>query len=321
MEFSSFLTSLGTSFVIFLVLMLLFTWLSRRPGNLVVYFPGRILRGVESEDCRRRSRSPLAWIREAISASEVDIIDAAGVDTAIYLLFLSSVVGIFVLSGMLLLPILLPIAATDHGYKSAGESNSNATFNNLDKLALGNVQAKSSRLWAFLLANYWVSFVTFFVLWRSYKHASDLREAGKSSSEFRPEDYAVLVRDIPTDPQFQNRKEQVDSYFKALHPDSFYKSMVITDNKKANKIWEELEGHRKKLARAEVVYAESKTTTKPEGTRPTNKTGFLGLFGTKVDTINYSNEKINELVSKLETERKDTIRDRQKGSSIGFLQQ
>ena len=38
MDFSSFFTSLGTSFVIFVVLMLLFTWLLRKPGNNMVYY-------------------------------------------------------------------------------------------------------------------------------------------------------------------------------------------------------------------------------------------------------------------------------------------
>ncbi|KAK8961688.1 hypothetical protein KSP40_PGU012298 [Platanthera guangdongensis] len=223
------------------------------------------------------------------------------------------------MSGIILLPVLLPIAATDNSFKTAFDTNSNATFNNLDKLAMGNVHAGSSRLWAFLLANYWVSFVTFYVLWQAYKHVSDLRATARSSPAVRPEDYAVLVRDIPTDPQGQSKKEQVDSYFKALHPDSFCKSMVITDNKQANKIWEELEGYKKKLAHAEVVYAESKTTSKPEGTRPTNRIGFLGLIGAKVDTIDHCNEKINELATKLEIEQKEADKDKQQNAALVFF--
>lgn len=46
-----------------------------------------------------------------------------------------------------------------------------------------------------------------------------------------------------------------------------------------------MEGYKKKLAHAEAVYAESKEKGKPEGTRPKNRTGFLGLIGAKVDTI------------------------------------
>jgi len=86
-----------------------------------------------------------------------------------------------------------------------------------------------------------------------------------------------------------------------------------------NKIWEELEGYKKKLNRAEVVYAGSKTTAKPEGTRPTNKTGCLGLVGKKVDSIEYCNEKINELVAKLESEQKVTLREKQLNAAIVFF--
>lgn len=86
-----------------------------------------------------------------------------------------------------------------------------------------------------------------------------------------------------------------------------------------NKIWEDLEGHKKKLAHAEAVYAESKKTGKPEGTKPTNKTGFLGLLGKKVDSIEYYNQKINESVSKLEAEQKVTLREKQQASALVFF--
>lgn len=86
-----------------------------------------------------------------------------------------------------------------------------------------------------------------------------------------------------------------------------------------NKIWTELEGFRKKLARAEAVYAKSKEQGKPEGTRPTNKTGCLGLIGKKVDSINYYTEKINELVGKLESEQKVTLQERQQDAAIVFF--
>ncbi|XP_016203539.1 CSC1-like protein ERD4 [Arachis ipaensis] len=80
--------------------------------------------------------------------------------------------------------------------------------------------------------------------------------------------------------------------------------MIVTDHKKADKIWEELEGYKKNLARAEAVFEKSKATTKPEGTRTTSRTGLLGLCGSKVDSIEYYNEKINETVTKLEAEQK-----------------
>lgn len=319
MDFSSFVTSLGTSLIIFVVLMLVFTWLNRKPGNAVIYYPNRILRGLDPLEGRTMTRNPLTWIKEAVKASEADVIAVAGVDAAVYLVFLSSVLAILVFSGIILLPVLLPVAATDNGTQSTIDSNSQGTFKNLDKLTMGHVQEGSLRLWAFLLGVYWVSFVTYYVLWKSYTHVSDLRAGAKTSAVVKPEEFAILVRDIPAAPPGQSMKDHVDSYFRALHPETFYKSMVVTDNKKANKIWEEKEGYGKKLARAEVVYAESKTTGKPEGTRPTNRTGFLGLVGPKVDTIDHCNEKIQELLPKLEAEQKITLKEKQQGAALVFF--
>lgn len=51
------------------------------------------------------------------------------------------------------------------------------------------------------------------------------------SPELRPQQFAVLVRDLPPVPKGQSIKEQVDSYFKAIYPDTFYRSMVVTNNK------------------------------------------------------------------------------------------
>lgn len=319
MDFASFLTSLATSFIIFVVLMLLFTWLSRKPGNKEVYYPNRLLRGMDPwEGGSGRTRNPFAWIREAVSSSEQDVIAVSGVDTAVYFVFLSTVLGILVLSGIVLLPVLLPVAATDTSVKISNDT-SKGTFNELEKLSMGHVQRKSLRLWAFLVAMYWLSFVAYYLLWKAYNHVSELRAAALMSAEVRPEQFTILVRDIPSPPEGQTRKELVDSYFKAIYADAYYKSMVVTNNKEVNKIWKDLEGYKKKLAHAEAVYTESKKTGKPEGTKPTNRTGFLGLLGEKVDSIEYYNQKINESVSKLEAEQKVTLREKQQASALVFF--
>ncbi|XP_077243829.1 CSC1-like protein ERD4 [Tasmannia lanceolata] len=316
MDFSSFVTSLTTSLIIFIFLVFIFAWLSRKPSNEVIYYPNRILKGLEPVN-GKRTRSPFSWIGEALKATEKDVITMAGVDTAVYFVFLSSALGILVLSGVMLLPLLLPVAGTSKN--EASHTNDTGAFNNLNKLAMGNIPEKSLRLWAFLIATYWVSFVAYYILWKAYKHVSDMRAAALEAPGQKPEQFTILVRDIPPAPKGQTIKEQVDSYFKALHPETFYRSMVVTDHKEAYKIWEELEGYKKKLARAEAIYTKSKTVSKVEGTRPTNRTGFLGLVGKKVDTIDFCNEKIKELVPKLETEQNITIKEKQQPSALIFF--
>ncbi|CAA0823737.1 CSC1-like protein ERD4 [Striga hermonthica] len=319
MDFSSFLTSLGTSFVIFLVLMFVFTWLPRRPGNHVVYYPNRILRGLDPYEGLRLSRNPFAWIREAVVSTEADVIRMSGVDTAVYFVFLTTVLGILVLSGFVLLPVLLPVAVTAKGPTKTNDTTSENSFDELDKLSMGNIEERSPRLWAFVIATYWVSFVTYCLLWKAYKHVAELRSSALMSPEVKSEQFAVLVRDVPPVPAGLTRKDQVDSYFRGIYPDTFYRSLVVTDNKKVNKVYEKLEGFRKKLARAEAIYSESKTTANPEGTRPTTKTGFLGLIGRKTDAIEYYDEQIKDLIPKLEAEQKITLKDKQQCSAIIFF--
>lgn len=270
MDFGSFLLSVVTWFAIFVILLLLFTWLSRNPGNKVVYFSNRILSGSDPYP----TRNPFQWIQEAFGSNEKDVNAASGVDSAVYLVFLSTVLKILLLSGVVLLPLLLPLAATESIYKS-----SVGTFNNLNKLSMAPVKKKSIRLWAFVAATYWVSIVAYVLLWKAYKRVSEMRSSALVSPEFRAEQFAILVRDIPTPPTPLTQNEYVDSFFRSSYPETFYKSLMVAGNiGKVNKIHKKLEECKKKLARAEAAHNEPK------------KIQF--------------NEKINELTLKLEAEQK-----------------
>ncbi|OMO65813.1 hypothetical protein COLO4_31003 [Corchorus olitorius] len=300
--------------------MVIFAWLSTRQGNTVVYYPNRILKGLEPWEGGSRTRNPFAWIKEALSSTEQDVISMSGIDTAVYFVFMSTVLGILVLSGVILLPVLLPVAATDDAIrKHSGQTTSNGTFSDFDKLSMANIEKGSLRLWAFVACTYWVSIVAYILLWKAYKHVSAMRANALMSPEVKSEQFAVLVRDLPDVTPGQTRKEQVDSYFKSIYPDTFYRSMVVTNNKEVDKIWGELEGFKKKLVRAETIYAESQKSGGSEATRPTNKTGFLGLCGKKVDSIEYYSEKIQELTKKLEAEQKVTLREKQQRSALVFF--
>ncbi|KAI3824579.1 hypothetical protein L1987_06042 [Smallanthus sonchifolius] len=319
MDLSSFITSLTTSFIIFVILMVLFAWLSTKPGNAVVYYPNRILKGLDPwEGSGSKTRNPFAWIREAFSSSEEDVIRMSGVDSAVYFVFLSTVFGILLISGIFLVPILVPVSITEQNSFLMDSTGNTSAFEVLDKLSMAHLKEKSSRLWASVIACYWVSIVSYILLWKAYKHVSDLRAAALKSTEVKPEQFAVLVRDIPPSSKDCSRKEQVDEYFKTIYPETFYKSLVVTENKEVNKIYEELEDCKKKLKRAQTIYADSKKVN-PEGVVQTHKTGFLGLTGKKVDSIKYYTEKIEELTPKLEAAQKSTVAEKQQGSAVVFF--
>ena len=87
MDTAGFVTSLLTSFVVFLLLLALHAILSRVPSNSVIYYPRKILNNIELPS---RSSGPLAWIKEAYFTTEDAIISHAGLDATIYMIFLSS---------------------------------------------------------------------------------------------------------------------------------------------------------------------------------------------------------------------------------------
>ncbi|MCO5583636.1 hypothetical protein L7F22_037549 [Adiantum nelumboides] len=300
MDISGFVTSLITSSLIFLVLLALHAWLSRRPWNKEVYYPSKLLKGIPPP----ADYGFFSWIYHAWSATEDQIVQHAGLDATVYMIFLSSALWICLYTAVFCVPILLPISGTDHYF----ESGAKAGFTNFDKVAMGNISQKSPRLWAFAIADYWLTISTMFVLWKSYKHAVFLRTLDQASSKAKPEQFAILVRDIPS-PSGQSIEEKVDSFFRKLHPTTYETCIIVTNMAKANKIWTDLETYRKKLEHAEAVYDVYKF-------RPTLKTGMFGLYGPKVDSIDYCKEQIEKLITLLRDEQLQTRAKRQRGAAI-----
>lgn len=83
---SSLITSLGSYFLVFVVLVAIFTVLSRYPSNHVIYYPARILKGLGPPEKAKR-RTPVTWIKEAWQATEDDLIHIAGLDATVYVTF------------------------------------------------------------------------------------------------------------------------------------------------------------------------------------------------------------------------------------------
>ena len=86
METSSFVTSLATSFLIFVGLVILHSIFSRLRRNEVIYYPAKKIRNFTAH----YMPGLFGWLREAWFATEEEIITKAGLDAAIYMTFLGS---------------------------------------------------------------------------------------------------------------------------------------------------------------------------------------------------------------------------------------
>lgn len=79
---SAFITSLVTSFLVFLVLFVVYLFLSRRPGNFHIYYPIRALHG-EGPFGSKRGR--FQWAIDAFKATDEELVAVAGLDATVYI--------------------------------------------------------------------------------------------------------------------------------------------------------------------------------------------------------------------------------------------
>lgn len=75
---------------------------------------------------------------------------------------------------------------------------------------------------------YVVSFVTYYVLNETYKHVIRLRAAAQEDVKANPEQFTCVIRDIPKLSKEETRGEQIDSFFRTTHPDSYEKALIVT---------------------------------------------------------------------------------------------
>ena len=91
------------------------------------------------------------------------------------------------------------------------------------------LQDESRRLWAYVIGAYWLTITTLFILWKAYKHVVQRRFEHQSDCKTgKPEQYAILVRDIPV-PAAGTLTEEVEMYFRSLYPETYETSIIITN--------------------------------------------------------------------------------------------
>lgn len=215
--------------------------------------------------------------------------------------------------------MLIPIAAKSKSNADAFQLDPNMTYDGFDNLAMGNVEEGTKKLWAFLVGTYWVSIMTYCVLVKHYKKMIHLRGKEQAHEKPAPQQFSCLVRDIPPKPKGMSRREQVNAFFRKIHPDTYENCLIVCNLKKLTKMWTKYQAAKRNLEHAEAVHEESKVTAKPEGIRPMHRLYFLGLFGPKVDSINFYEEQVREIGRAVEAEQQRTLKEEQLPAAFVFF--
>uniref|UniRef100_A0A7N0TVZ5 Calcium permeable stress-gated cation channel 1 n=1 Tax=Kalanchoe fedtschenkoi TaxID=63787 RepID=A0A7N0TVZ5_KALFE len=284
-----------SAFVFFIA----FAILRLQPFNDRVYFPKWYLRGLRSSPMRSGAFSKflnldfrsylrfLNWMPAALQMPEPELIEHAGLDSAVYLRIYRIGLKIFAPITCLAFAVMVPVNWTNNTLE-----NSKLAYEDIDKLSISNIPNGSNRFWTHLVMAYAFTFWTCYVLKSEYELIALMRLHFLASEQRRPDQFTVLVRNIPPDPD-ESVNQLVEHFFLVNHPDHFLTHQVVYN---AN-ILSDLVSEKKNLRNWLDFY--QRKYYRNQSKRPLMKTGFLGLWGNTVDAIDYYESEVDKLSSKV----------------------
>ncbi|KAG7983389.1 hypothetical protein I3843_04G104100 [Carya illinoinensis] len=284
-----------------------FAILRLQPVNDRVYFPKWYLKGLRSSplnsgalvgkfvnlDFRSYVRF-LNWMPAALKMPEPELIDHAGLDSAVYLRIYLVGLKIFVPITFLAFAIMVPVNWTNGTLE-----HSNLTYSDIDKLSISNIPIGSDRFWTHLVMASAFSFWACYVLKKEYAIVALMRLHFLASEQRRPDQFTVLVRNVPPDPD-ESVDELVEHFFLVNHEHYLTHQVVYNANRLSNLVEE------KKRLQNWLDYYQLKYS-RNQSKRPSSRTGFLGLCGDRVDSIDFYTSKIENFSEEIATERDKII--------------
>ncbi|XP_062088288.1 calcium permeable stress-gated cation channel 1-like [Humulus lupulus] len=296
------------------VFLLAFAILRLQPFNDRVYFPKWYLKGLRSSpshsgtlvgrvvnlDFRSYLRF-LNWMPDALKMPEPELIDHAGLDSAVYLRIYLIGLKIFIPIALLAWVILVPVNWTNDALKVL-DLTKNATSSDIDKLSISNVKEGSPRLWTHIVMAYAFTFWTCYVLLKEYAIVASMRLQFLATEKRRPDQFTVLARNIPPDVD-ESVSENVEHFFLVNHPDHYLTHQVVYNANKLAKLVKK----KKKMLNWLVYYTNK--FSRNDSIKPTIKTGFLGLWGKRADAIEYYTSEIDKVKKEIAEERERVTAD------------
>ncbi|TKY57036.1 CSC protein [Spatholobus suberectus] len=232
----------------------------------------------------------------ALQMPEPELIDHAGLDSAVYLRIYLLGLKIFVPIAFLAFSVMVPVNWTNSTLE-----RSNLIYSSIDKLSISNIPTGSNRFWTHLVMAYAFTFWTCYILKREYQIVATMRLHFLASERRRPDQFTVLVRNVPPDPD-ESVSELVEHFFLVNHPDHYLTHQVVYNAKKLSSLVSNKKKRQNWLDYYELKYSRNQST------RPSKKTGFLGLWGTRVDAIDFYTAEIKRLSEEIELEKQKVMK-------------
>ncbi|KAL1198988.1 Protein OSCA1 [Cardamine amara subsp. amara] len=311
-----------TAFIFFVI----FAFLRLQPFNDRVYFSKWYLKGLRSSPASgggafggrflnldlRSYIKFLNWMPEALKMPERELIDHAGLDSVVYLRIYWLGLKIFAPIAILAWSVLVPVNWTNNALEVAKQLK-NVTSSDIDKLSISNIPEYSNRFWTHIIMAYAFTIWTCYMLMKEYETVANMRLQFLASEGRRPDQFTVLVRNVPPDPD-ETVTELVEHFFLVNHPDHYLTHQVVFN---ANKL-ADLVNKRKKLQNW-LDYYQLRYSRNNSQTRPIATLGCLGLCGQKVDAIEHYIAEVDKTSKEIAEERQNVVNDQKLVMPASFV--
>ncbi|KAI8458717.1 hypothetical protein BY996DRAFT_6832998 [Phakopsora pachyrhizi] len=249
----------------------------------------------------------LSWIPQICMADSQQIIHKNGLDAYCFVRFLRLITLIFAPAFLVSWAVLLPVYG----------ANTTGTKSGLDRFTFGNIgQGSQNRLPGPLVFAYCFTFYVLFLVQKELRVFIKIRQDYLTSKKIRtiPRSRTILLTGIPDHLMTKEQLFQLTSY---LPNGGAREIWLVRDLKDLPDAYDRLQaafnklesGYTKLISVAHKANSKSKKSPASDKEvengkkwsqyvdqkqRPTHRLGFLGLFGKKVDTIEWATQEYQE---------------------------
>ncbi|KAB2613818.1 CSC1-like protein HYP1 [Pyrus ussuriensis x Pyrus communis] len=293
---SALLTSVGINLALCLLFFTLYSILRKQPSYLNVYSPRSVAAKEELEESNKfnfeRLLPTAGWVRRAWQPSEDELLSVTSLDAVVFMRIFIFSLRVFGFAGIVGILVLLPINYLGNQLNRDFDI-SDLPSKSLDSFSISNVNVGSKWLWVHFCAAYIVTGFVCYLLYYEYSYISSKRIAHFYSSKPQPNQFTVVVRSVPVS-SGSSCSETVESFFTENYPSTYLSHSVV---RRTNK----LQGLTSKAGKLYRKLMRLRTETNTQ--QRLRRDGCWGLFGRKVDALDYYGKKLDDLEDNVRMEQ------------------
>ncbi|KAM1176140.1 hypothetical protein ACFX2I_028409 [Malus domestica] len=233
----------------------LFSVLKKQPSNAPIYYPRRL----SESNCQSHRRIPdfddnyasspvgfrrflpsVTWIFRAFRVSEDEILQSNGLDALIIIRLFKFGIRFFVVCSLIGLVVLVPVNYNGDGLAARSDHS-------LDFFSISNISPGSNRLWVHCSCLWFISLYGVYLLHKEYKEILAKRIQQLLNVRHQPNQFNVLVREIPFCSEHKSRGCCVDEFFSKHHPYAYHSYQILYDGKEFKELLNQSKSIEKKI--------------------------------------------------------------------------